>query len=173
MEFRTLCCSFFAACLLLTVRGSAQFVTYHFPAHDDSVISNVPLNEISTRAFRNFVKNYGFIPSATWRKGPGGFTVRFFTPDSVLHIVRYDPHGRLFEDLLYYNEDNAPVDIRRSMARLYAGYSLLFVNQLDDGGGRPVYDVGLTENDQLRIVKIQKDGTMDVQVVSPYISHQQ
>jgi len=171
MRFRTLIYLLFAACLFFANRGTAQFVTYHFPAHDDSVITNVPLNEISTRAFRNFVKNYGFVPSATWRKGPGGFTVRFFSRDSVLHIVRYDPHGRLFEDLQYYSEENAPVDIRRSMARLYAGYSILFVNQLDDGGGKSIYDVGLTGNYQLRIVEIQKYGTMNMQVVNHYVAH--
>lgn len=158
-------------CLLMafrcTAQGTAQLVTYHFPANDDSLITNVPLNEISTRAFRNFVKAFGYVPSAIWRKGDRGYAVRFYSADSVLHIVDYDLRGHLCDDHLYYNEENAPVDIRNWMMRVYSGSSILFINELDNGI-KPIYNVGLIENDELRIVEIRNDESKTIQLFARY-----
>lgn len=60
---------------------------------DDTVTSNVPMNEISLRAFRNFKKNYGVVPYSQWRKGPEGYVVTFYDADSVQYYLYYTIQG--------------------------------------------------------------------------------
>jgi len=167
MQCRTLFYPLLTVCLLSVSATAAQsmspLVTYHFPAPDDSLTTNVPLNEISTRAFRHFVKDFGHIPSATWRKGERGYSVKFYSADSVLHIVDYDLRGGRCDDHLYYNDANAPADIRAWMARVYSGDSILFVNELNDGS-KSIYNVGLTAKGELRIVEIRNEEIRTIQL---------
>lgn len=135
-------------------RTSAQLINYHFSADDQYLTSNVPLNEISARAFRNFIKNFGYVPAAVWRKEDQGYTVRWYTTDSVGYIVHYTLRGMLFDTHVYYMPKNAPPEIRSEMGHLYPEYTLLFVNELADGE-HPLYEAGLIHNGLMLIVDMK------------------
>jgi hypothetical protein len=148
---------FFAIVIFPFLSGpdaSAQLMTYHFTADNQDVTTNVPLNEISTRAFRNFINTYGFVSAAVWRKEKEGYAVRWFDTDSVEYIVHYTPRGRLADTHLYYTGQNAPREIRTLMGRLYPAYDLLYVNELEDSA-HPLYEVGLADNRLMLIVDVQ------------------
>jgi hypothetical protein len=140
-------------------RASAQqLIAYHFTADNQDVTSNVPLNEISTRAFRQFIKAYGFVPSAVWRKEEQGYAVRWFDRDSIGYVVHYTLRGALSDTHIYYTPRNAPPEIRTQMGRLYPAYDLLFVNELADAG-HPLYEVGLG-NQRLMLIVDVKDASV-------------
>jgi hypothetical protein len=135
-------------------RAFAQSITYHFTADNEDITTNVPLNEISTRAFRNFVKTYGFVSAAIWRKAEPGYTVRWFSADSVEYLVHYTQRGALSDTHIYYTRLNAPPEIRTQMGRLYPAYDLLFVNELEESD-HPLYEVGLAYNGLMLIVDVK------------------
>lgn len=135
-------------------RASAQLINYHFTADNAYVTSNVPLNEISARAFRHFVKNFGDVPTAVWRKEAKGYTVRWYTSDSIGYIVHYSPHGMFFDTHIYYTALNAPADVRAEMGHLYPQYTLLFVNELAEVD-HPLYEVGLAHEGRMLIVDLK------------------
>jgi len=143
-----------------------QLITYHFTADDEYVTSNVPLNEISARAFRNFIRTFGFVPAAIWRKEDQGYTVRWYTGDSVGYIVHYTPRGMLFDTHVYFTPRNAPKEIRNDMKQLYPEYSILFVNELADGE-HPLYEVGLTGDGLTLIVDVKDKAVQAEQYFTP------
>jgi hypothetical protein len=147
--------------------ASAQLATYHFTADNLDVTTNVPLNEINTRAFRNFINTYGFVSAAVWRKGKEGFAVRWFGADSIEYIVHYTPRGRLADTRIYYSSQNAPLEVRTLMGRLYPGYDLLYVSELADSA-YPLYEVGLANNGLTLIVDVQDK---EVRVKQDWIVH--
>jgi len=153
-----------AVLLLSALQGAAQLVTYHFPINNDSLITNVPLNEISTRAFRNFVKCFGFRPSAEWRKGPGGYSVRFYSADSAVYTVMYSVRGAPLETHVSYTRANAPDNVRSVIGNLYTGSSILFVEELDRGT-RSIFQIGLVRQDVVQIVEMNDGETKTVQVL--------
>jgi hypothetical protein len=148
---------FFAILIFPSLSGpeaSAQLVTYHFTADNQDVTTIVPLNEISTRAFRNFVNTYGFVSAAVWRKEKVGYAVSWFSTDSIEYIVHYTPRGRLADTHIYYTSKNAPPEIRTLMRRLYPAHDLLFANEFEDNG-QPLYEVGLAYHGLLLIVEVK------------------
>jgi hypothetical protein len=148
---------FFAILIFPWLSGpdaSAQMMTYHFPADNQDVTTNVPLNEISTRAFRNFINAYGFVSAAVWRKEKVGYTVRWFGRDSIEYIVHYTSRGSLTDTHIYYTSQNAPPEIRAEMKRLYPAYDILYVNELEESD-HPLYEVGLAYDGLMLIVDMK------------------
>ncbi len=136
-------------------RASAQqLIAYHFTADNQDVTTNVPLNEINPRAFRQFIKAYGFVPTAVWRKAEQGYSVRWYDMDSIGYIVHYTLRGALSDTHIYYTPRNAPPEIRTQMGRLYPKYDLLFVNELEEND-HPLYEVGLAYNGLMLIVDVK------------------
>jgi hypothetical protein len=134
----------------------AQDTNYNFPGGNESLTANVPLNEISARAYRNFVKCYGFISGSVWQKRQQGYIVRFFSSDSVLNIVRYSLRGNPGVAYTYYTAKNAPPDICAWMKTMYAEYSILYVNELKSGNST-TFEIGLLDDDKFRVIE-EKNG---------------
>lgn len=165
---RTLFVAVIAICLFSGYQVAAQPFTYRFDGDKDTVTSNVPLNEISTRAFRNFIKTYGCIPTATWTKRPGGISVRFWTADSVQYLVQYGKNGHPVNTHVYYTEKNAPKNVCAEVRIYYPHYDMLFVNELDFDS-IPVFEVGLLADTQFVLVQVKNDEVTPVRSFSGYI----
>jgi hypothetical protein len=159
----------YPAMVILFLSGpcaSAQLISYHFTADDAYVTTNVPLNEISARAFRHFIKSFGFVPKAVWRKVEQGYSVTWFAADSIRYEVHYTPRGMLSDTHVYYTSQNAPPEVRDQMNHLYPKYRVLYVNELEDDG-HPLYEVGLADGALMLVVDV-KD--MEVRAEQYYVA---
>ncbi|HTR28680.1 MAG TPA: hypothetical protein VMH27_05390 [Puia sp.] len=147
----------------------AQTIPYHFDADHDSLTTNVPLNEICARAFRNFVKFYGFVKTAVWNKQSEGISVRFYTPDSILYVVHYTTRGRALDTHVYYTGRNAPSRVCSDVRSYYPKYTMLFVNELDDHV-TPVFEVGLLDDHKFLLVRVKEDQVTPVESFDAFVS---
>ncbi|HXD77134.1 MAG TPA: hypothetical protein VN616_04965 [Puia sp.] len=164
---RILCCAVLAIGLGCASKSSAQTFDYHFSPDNESLTANVPLNEISARAFRNFVKSYGYIPGAIWHKREGGYSVMFHTPDSVLYVVHYSTHGRPCDTHVFYTAKNAPPAVSMAVKNVYGRGDILFVTKFDDGV-KAIFEIGLLQGDRLRVVEDKNGDVNSVQVFNQY-----
>jgi hypothetical protein len=142
----------------------AQTAGYRFLVSDDSLTSNVPMNEISPQAFRHFERGYGRITATYWSKYAGGYLVRFYTADSTQYYVYLSRHGVLGKTVIYFTPSGVPHDVRAAMEQYDRGGSILFAGELIDGQ-ETLYEIGLLDGSEVRIVDL-RDG--DIQAVCEY-----
>lgn len=161
MNRALLCAAFFVVCLLSGFHARSQLISYQFDIDHKSLTTNVPLNEISARAFRNFVKTFGYVSGSIWRKQRQGYSATFYSADSALYVSHYSNRGRPAGIYVYYTGGNAPADVRSLMRYLYTGDQILYVDEFRSGA-QSLFEIGLEEGGQLRVVQ-QKDG--DVKTV--------
>lgn len=153
--------------LFTTSTLRAQWINYQFNADNESLTSNVPLNEISTRAFRNFIKSYGYVPSAIWYKTADGFSVRFYSRDSAMYLIHYTSRGNPIDAHMYYTMKNAPTDVCSAIRSVYPSYDIVFVDELNNGI-TTVFEVGLLLDDEFLIVDEKRGEISPVQGFTAY-----
>lgn len=133
---------------------------YSYAINGGTFTSNVLLNDIKTRAFRHFLRNYPFAVNEEWIKYNDGYSVVFTAHDSILYHVYYDPTGRFREAFTFYTKDNMPLAIKQSITGRYKNYSVLFASAMNDGM-RMIYNVTLTDNDMVKLVECY-NGNVDI-----------
>ncbi|HEV2353956.1 MAG TPA: hypothetical protein VGR89_06925 [Puia sp.] len=166
---RTLFAVVIVMSLLSDLRAKAQLIRYQFEPDHEWLTTNVPLNEISARAFRNFVKSFGYIPGSVWRKQREGYSASFYTADSVLYVSHYSSHGRPNGIYVYYTGSNAPAEVRSDMTYLYAADRILYVDEYRNGE-QPLYEIGLEEGGQLRVVQEKQGEIKTIELFTRYIA---
>src|SRR5579872_4536653 len=163
----TLFAAVVATGLLCGVQANAQLIRYHFEPDHQSLSTNVPLNEINARAFRNFVKSFGNVAGSVWRKQREGYSASFYTADSVLYVSHYSSHGRPNGVYVYYTGTNAPAEVRSDMAYLYARDRILYVDEFRNGE-QSLFEIGLEEGSQLRVVRERQGEIKTVDLFTRY-----
>jgi hypothetical protein len=144
----------FLALCLCAAAAQGQAPAYSYVVDDDSIYSNVPLNEISPRAFRHFRHDYGNITFEHWRKSEKELTVSFQTSDSSKYVISYSLKGRLQATNVFYYGDYAPFPVKYMLERWCEGCSVWYVSmQLE--GHNATYDVGFIERNHVKIVEIE------------------
>ncbi len=98
----------------------------------DSFVSNVPLNEISTRAFRYLLQNYPGVDKEKWFRTEDGFTV-IFENDSVLSKIFFNNKGYFISSFKYYTQESADAGLRKWVQALFPGYTIETITEKDDG----------------------------------------
>lgn len=150
--------------LVFVVPVTARAQAYQFTVSGNSLTSNVPMNEVSPRAFRHFERQFGVITNTNWYKNGVGYIVRFSAADSSQYYVYISKRGFVFKTVIQFAVSSVPRDVRVAMAHYARGSNILFAGELIDGI-KPLYEVGLIDASRVRIVDM-RDG--DIQTVCEY-----
>jgi hypothetical protein len=142
----------------------AQEPVYTYVLAGDSISSNVPLNEINTKAFRHFEEDYGHVSQQDWRKYKDGYSVTFMTQDSALYHVFYSMHGAAGNVHVYYTAAATPAEVMDRLNVEYKGCPVLYGAESIDRQ-RTVFEVGLLVKNKLRIVQVREG---DIKVIHEY-----
>lgn len=105
---------------------------YKYDFQKRSFESNIPLNEVSAKAFRHFTKNYTGSNNETWIKTADGLMV-VFRKDSTLYKVFYTFPGRFLYSIKYYLTTNYPLVLNKIIGNTYPGYHIKNVVESFDG----------------------------------------
>jgi len=92
------------------------------------------LNEIDSRAVRNFARTYWNASDANWVTYPGGYVV-FFSKNGISSRAYYTRSGELECTIRQYTEKDMPADIRHMVKSAYYDYSIFLVNEITNQGG--------------------------------------
>lgn len=105
---------------------------YKYIFNDNEFISNVPLNQINTKAFRHFIKNFTSVNEEKWIILPKSIVVTF-TFDSVFCKIVYDKFGIFLYSYKYYEQNRCGNDLKKTMMKMFPSYLIKNVVELFDG----------------------------------------
>ena len=118
---------------------------YTYTVSDNIIASNVPLNEISARAFRHFSRHYSFAVSEKWIKVPHGEVVSF-VQDSKNYQVFYSKKGYFLYSFTYYPGANCSAELTKTIAGIYPGFQIINATELYDGN-KTTYGITITNGE--------------------------
>jgi hypothetical protein len=116
---------------------------YYYNYAKNFITSNVPLNELSTRAYRHFEKNYSGVDKETWTKVFNGTLVTFIS-NGAFYKIFYSKPGEFVYSYKYYGEKNCAPEITKTVARFYPEYKIVSVAELFDGL-KLVYGINISD----------------------------
>jgi hypothetical protein len=128
---------------------------YYYTDTKNNITSNVPLNELSAKAYRHFEKNYADIDKETWTKFSGG-TVVTFTNNSAFCKIFYDTRGDFVYSYKYYDQKNCRVELTKMLQRVYPQYKIISVVEIFDGY-KPVYGINISNGKITKSLEIKDD----------------
>jgi hypothetical protein len=118
-------------------------------------------NEINISAVRDFLDRFDKVDNAVWFSVSKGGYEAYFVQDGYGNRVIYDRKGGWILSLINYNEDKLPSDIRNAVKSIYFDFDIILVEEVQTIEG-VLYIVYLEDNLNIRLVKVSKEGEMEV-----------
>ena len=87
-------------------------------------------NEISSKAVRNFIREYKNVTDAEWSRSANGLFVVHFTSDSINITIHYNKNGDCEFLIRNYSEEKLPREIRHLVKSNYYDFSIYHVTEV-------------------------------------------
>ncbi|MDP4256857.1 MAG: hypothetical protein Q8937_01380 [Bacteroidota bacterium] len=129
-------------------------------ATENKVRSNVPMNEISPRAFRHFRRNFRAVADENWYKSEQGYLVSFMV-GPFRQQAWYHPDGSFMCSVKYYSGKELDEQTDRQVHRQFPGYQVKVVTEITDDCHKNFYLVTIEDPATVKTLFIC-DGTIEV-----------
>lgn len=141
-----------------TAKGTRETVRYSDPGNN--FFSNVPINELSAKAYRRFHRRFREVGSGEyWFKYEQGYQVSF-TLDQHHAFAYFDPAGVFLYSLKYSEGKELPKDMELFVKRRFPDYKIDVVTEVNNGQGT-FYLLQIMNADKIKVLTIA-DGRVDV-----------
>jgi hypothetical protein len=117
-------------------------------------------SNVSMKAIKDFKGRFGAATNEKWFAIRGGF-ISYFKLNGFGDRVFYDKKGHWQGSLILYNEDGLPHEIRAIVKSQNYDYAITLVEEVETTSGG-VYLVHLEDKTSFKIVRVTKEGEMDV-----------
>ena len=141
----------------LSIAGFSNSGNTEYPY--DSV-AKMDAKSINVKALKDFKSRYANIGEVIWYTEKSG-SFSCFTRDGYVNRVYYDKNGRWEYSLLFYGEAKLDRDIRKAVKMNYYDQSITLVEEVQTVSG-VVYVITLEDKSSLKILKINKEGEMEI-----------
>lgn len=132
--------------------------TYSGPGNN--FFSNVPINELSTKAYRRFHRRFREVSTGEyWFKYDDGYQVSF-TIDQHHSFAYFNPGGVFLNSLRYYGASELSKDLREFVKRRFPDYAVDVVTEVNDGM-KTFYMLQIMNPENIKVVTIT-DGRVDI-----------
>ena len=118
------------------------------------------INDINTRAMRDFVSRYKDVTTEQWHKSNGDW-VAVFSRDSVQYRVVYDSRGDLNFVMKYYEEPKLDRGVRAQIKSVYFDYKIFIVQEIQAPEHPTTYIVTLQGDADWKKIKFC-DGEIEI-----------
>ena len=105
--------------------SSSKEVAYPYP-----FVAAGRVNEINSRAIRDFMKRYDYMPREKWTKVINGY-VAFFEKDEIKFKVSYNIKGYWMSTMRTYAEKYLPSSIRHPVKSAYYDFNIYLVREIE------------------------------------------
>jgi hypothetical protein len=119
----------------------------------------VPLNDINTKALRDFMTSYKNAADVRWTILPDGFRVHFYV-DGIQTRIFYNKKGNREAMIRYYNEDKLPFAIRYQVKTGFFDFAISQVTEVT-AGNKTVYLVKIEDKTSGKTIEVA-EGEMEV-----------
>jgi hypothetical protein len=138
--------------------GTGQVVLYSDPGNN--FFSNVPINELSPRAYRRFHRLFREVPAGEyWFKYEKGYQVSF-TLERHHEFAYFDPSGAFLYSLRYFEGSELSKDMTNFVKRKFPDYKIDVVTEVNNGQ-ETFYILQIMNPEYIKTVTIA-DGRIDV-----------
>jgi hypothetical protein len=142
----------------VVLRQEGEAVRYSDPGNN--FFSNVPINELSARAFRRFHRRFREVTAGEyWFKYAQGYQVSFML-DQHHEFAYYDPNGLFLCSLRYYEGTELPRDVAENVKRRFPGYKIDVVTEVNNGQ-KTFYTLQIMNPDFIKVLTID-DGRIEI-----------
>lgn len=140
------------------VQGTGTTAMYSDPGNN--FFSNVPINELSTKAYRRFHRRFRDVPTGEyWFKYSEGYQVSF-TVEQHRIFAYFNFGGTFLYSLRYYDAGELSKDMREFVKRRFPDYAISVVTEVNDGM-KTSYMLQIMNPDHIKVVTIA-DGRVDI-----------
>lgn len=122
------------------------------------------MNDINTRAMRDFVSRYNNVTDEVWHKSNNNY-IAVFIRDSVHYRVMYNSHGDLSYVMKYYEEPQLDRTVRATVKSVYYDYSIFIVQEIESPDAPTVYIINLQGATEWKKIKVVNN---DMEVLEEY-----
>ncbi len=130
------------------------------PGYPYDSVNKMDVKSINVRALKDFKSRYGNIREGIWYTVKSG-SVSYFTIDGYTNRAYYDKKGHWVYSLLSYGETKLDREVRKAVKINYYDQSITFVEEVQTISGL-VYVITLEDKSSLKILKINKEGEMEI-----------
>lgn len=148
-----------AVLMLYSTSISAQKVVYD--TTDRITTGDIPLNEISTRAVRHFIRHYPNARDEKWFITSKGFVASFTTQSKIYRVYYNQKGGFRLSEVTYYDGKNFPIDLERLVSIGYPGSEIKGIVELFNGTER-LYGITISNNELYRLIEYSDDDNTKV-----------
>lgn len=117
------------------------------------------INDISTKAVRDFRKKFKNVEDEKWYTISNGYLAQF-AAGGIKNAVVYDNTGHWTYTISYYDEHKLPESVRAIVKRVYYDYSITRIEEIHVGD-RAFYLVHMQNDSTWKNVKVE-DGEMEL-----------
>ena len=121
--------------------------------------TSVSINEINTKAVRNFDKEFKNATAVKWIKTSNGLFAAHFVSDGIQNLVCYNKKGNYQCMLRYYKEEKLPSEVRHLVKSSYYDFDIYLVTEVDING-KVAYVVKMEDKTSWKTIKVV-DGEME------------
>ncbi|HUB61961.1 MAG TPA: hypothetical protein VL978_14705 [Puia sp.] len=138
--------------------GTGEAARYSDPGNN--FFSNVPINELSPKAYRRFHRRFREVPTGEyWFKYPDGYQVSFLL-DQHREFAYFDQGGMFRYSLRYYDGKEAPKEMEAFVKRRFPDYRIDVMTEVNDGQ-KTFYMLQIMNPDKIKVVTVA-DGRIDI-----------
>lgn len=153
---------------LLNTQLHAQYVATHSGQRkaffEKPFSQESPIAEVSTKATRNFSKQFKNAENIHWYFIKGGVMAKF-TQNGITSRADYTKKGTWLHNLRSYPVKFLPKEIRTRMKYAFIDYAITWVNEIESSNGI-VYMINIEDETEIKIIRIYKD---ELDVMSEYM----
>jgi hypothetical protein len=140
--------------------NSVKFLSFWDNRISGDSVNAAELKTVNFRASKDFRERFGSATEEKWFAIPGGYTT-YFKIDGLGGRAFYDKKGRWQGSMTNFGEDKLPKDIRAVVRSAYYDYAITLAQDIETTSGG-VYVIHLAAEKYIKIVRVTKDGDMDV-----------
>jgi hypothetical protein len=124
-----------------------------------------PASKVNVKAEKNFTKSYQNATAAEWFNLSDKTIMCRFYVDNILHRAFYTPKGQWAATVSSYDGSKLDKAISENIKSAYYNSRIVFVEQIDLVGRKPVYVVEIHDEKSIRKLKVDSD---DIQVLMEF-----
>jgi hypothetical protein len=141
------------ALMPLITKGQNEYARpASYKVEGNSITSNVPLNEISIRAFRYFHRHFPEAAGESWVKSADGYIVSFIA-NSLRRQAHFDRRGGFLYCVKYYAGKDVARELFLTIKEKYQAYDIDVVTEITDDE-KTFYLVKIKNNSSIKTLSV-------------------
>jgi len=175
MKYLVYICIGIVCLIILPTNENAQTVSsglikdqgsFLFDYGKSTFSSNVPLNEINTRAFRYFRKRYPAVENEKWVWTDKGMSVVMEDSASQTRIF-FDDKGSFISSAKAYTEYGMGPVLKDELSKLFPDYKILSITE-DFDGHKILYWITMSKDQSIKSVEVRSEDGEAVDVMKTF-----